>query len=66
MVLLASCTGRAVVRGTILGVNGEAFYMLYRMLNCIQCPVIGALMPELECEWCNSNGIGSPWCMERR
>jgi hypothetical protein len=59
-VLLASCTGRAVVRGTIHGVNGEAFHMLYRTLNCIQCPVIEALMPELECEWCNSSGVGSP------
>jgi hypothetical protein len=70
-VLLASCIGGAVVRGTILGVNGEPFYMLYRMLNCIQCPVIEALMPELECErvpvqlednsvvW--SEGIGVCW-----
>jgi hypothetical protein len=57
---------RGSVEGMILGVNGEAFYMLHHTLNFIQCPVVEALMPELECEWCNSSGKGSLWCMERR
>ena len=64
--LLASCTGWAVVLKTRLGVNGQAFDMLPNTLNCIRCSVVEPLMPELESEWGNSSCICSLGCMECR
>ena len=55
--LFASCTGRAVVRRMSFGVDGQALYMLYSTLNCIQRSVVEAFMPELEGEWCNHSCI---------
>ena len=56
MMLIANCTSGAMVWRTSLGVNGQALYMLWH-INCIQCPVVEALMPELEDEWCDSSCV---------